>query len=58
MADPPVEYIWHDDPVPAELPVAQVYGWLLCPVTGRVLIQEHDDGTCSLNGVRAGSLRT
>ena len=21
-----------------------MYGWLLCPATGRVLIQEHDDG--------------
>lgn len=30
--------------------VAQVYGWLLCPVTGRVLIQEQHDGTFSLPG--------
>jgi 8-oxo-dGTP diphosphatase len=50
MDDLPVEYVWHDGPVPAGLPVTQVYGWLLCPVTGRVLIQEQDDGTCSLPG--------
>jgi 8-oxo-dGTP diphosphatase len=50
MGDPPVEYVWHEDPVPAGLPVTQVYGWLLCPATGRVLIQEQDDGTCSLPG--------
>ena len=50
MDDPPVEFIWHDGPVPAGLPVAQVYGWLLCPVSGRVLIQEQDDGTFSLPG--------
>jgi 8-oxo-dGTP diphosphatase len=50
MGDPVVEYIWHDGPVPAGLPVAQVYGWLLCPATGRVLIQEQDDGTFSLPG--------
>ncbi len=50
MGDPPVKYIWHDSPVPADLPVTQVYGWLLCPATGRVLIQEQDDGTFSLPG--------
>jgi 8-oxo-dGTP diphosphatase len=50
MDDPPVEFIWHDGPVPAGLPVTQVYGWLLCPTTGRVLIQEQDDGTFSLPG--------
>jgi 8-oxo-dGTP diphosphatase len=48
--DPPVEYVWHASPVPAGLPVTQVYGWLICPVTGRVLIQEQDDGTFSLPG--------
>jgi 8-oxo-dGTP diphosphatase len=57
MPDQRVEYVWHGSPVPSGLPVTQVYGWLLCPVTGRVLIQEHDDGTCTLIGVRAGSLR-
>lgn len=45
-----IRYAWHDAPVPAELPVTQVYGWLLCPETGRILIQEQDDGTCSLPG--------
>lgn len=50
MDDPPVEYVWHDGPVPDGLPVTQVYGWLLCPVTGRVLIQEQVDGTFSLPG--------
>lgn len=57
MTEPVVEFIWHDSPVPAGLRVTQVYGWLLCPVTGRVLIQEQDDGAHSLIGVRAGSLR-
>ena len=50
MDDPPVEYIWHDGPVPPGLPVTQVYGWLIRPGTGRVLIQEQDDGTFSLPG--------
>lgn len=50
MDDPPVEHIWHDGPVPAGLLVSQVYGWLICPVSGRVLIQEQDDGTFSLPG--------
>src|SRR5271155_1823958 len=50
MGDPPAEYVWHDGPVPTGLPVAQVYGWLLCPVSGRVLIQPQDDGTFSLPG--------
>lgn len=49
MGDPPVEYVGHDGPVP-RLPVTQVYGWLLCPISGRVLIQEQDDGTFSLPG--------
>jgi 8-oxo-dGTP diphosphatase len=50
MDDPPVEYVWHDGPVPPGLLVTQVYGWLLCPASGRVLIQEQDDGTFSLPG--------
>jgi 8-oxo-dGTP diphosphatase len=50
MGGPHVEYVWHDSPVPAGLRVCQVYGWLLCPATGRVLIQEQDDGTFSLPG--------
>jgi 8-oxo-dGTP diphosphatase len=58
MGDPPAQYVWHEDPVPAGLPVTQVYGWLLCPVTGRVLIQEQDDGTFSLPGGTPESLDT
>lgn len=50
MGDPPVEFVWHDGPVPAGLPVTQVCGWLLCLATGLVLIQEQDDGTFSLPG--------
>jgi len=50
MGDPPTQYVWHEAPVPAGLPVTQVYGWLLCPVSGRILIQEQDDGTFSLPG--------
>jgi len=50
MTEPATLFVWHDAPVPAGLPVTQVYGWLLCPVTGRVLIQEQDDGTFSLPG--------
>jgi 8-oxo-dGTP diphosphatase len=50
VTEPAAEFIWHDSPVPAALPVTQVYGWLLCPVTGRVLIQEQDDGAHSLPG--------
>ena len=50
MTEPATRFVWHDAPVPAGLPVTQVYGWLLCPATGRVLIQEQPDGTCSLPG--------
>jgi len=52
MDDALVEYVWHDAPVPAGLTVTQVYGWLLCPATGRVLEQQQDDGTFSLPGGR------
>jgi 8-oxo-dGTP diphosphatase len=50
VTEPVVQFIWRDSPVPAGLSVTQVYGWLLCPATGRVLIQEHDDGVHSLPG--------
>ena len=50
MTEPAAGFIWHDSPVPPGLPVTQVYGWLLCPATGRVLVQEQDDGTHSLPG--------
>jgi 8-oxo-dGTP pyrophosphatase MutT (NUDIX family) len=48
LTEPQIRYVWHDAAVPAGLPVTQVYGWLLCPETGRILIQERDEGTCSL----------
>jgi 8-oxo-dGTP diphosphatase len=48
-AMPDVEYFWHEGPVPIGLEVTQVYGYLLCPRTGRVLIQE-DGGTWNLPG--------
>lgn len=28
MGDPPIQYVWHETPVPACLAVTQVYGWL------------------------------
>jgi hypothetical protein len=49
-----VQYWWHEAPVPAGLEITQVYGYLLCPVTCRVLVQD-DDGV--FIGVRADSLR-
>ena len=36
-----VRYLWHEAPVPPGLRVTQVYGWLLCPVTARVLLLEN-----------------
>lgn len=50
MAESPVRFVWHDAPVPAGLRITQVYGWLLCPATGRVLIQQQPSGTYSLPG--------
>jgi hypothetical protein len=50
VTQPAVRYLWHDAPVPSVLRVSQVYGWLLCPATGRVLIQEQPDGTRPLPG--------
>ena len=44
-----VEYFWHEAPVPDGLAVTQVYGYLLCPLTGRVLVQD-DEGTWNLPG--------
>ncbi len=46
-----VRYLWHEVPVPSELMITQVYGYLLCPRTGRVLVQD-DDGAFSLPGGR------
>jgi hypothetical protein len=55
-ASPDVEYFWHEGPVPIGLEVTQVYGYLLCPQTGRVLIQD-DDGTwtCPVELPRRGT---
>lgn len=44
-----VVYLWREAPVPETLAVTQVYGWLLCPSTGRVLLQE-DEGRWNLPG--------
>lgn len=44
-----VEYFWHEAPVPEGLEVTQVYGYLLCPRTGRVLVQD-DEGIWNLPG--------
>lgn len=44
-----VEYLWREAPIPAELEITQVYGWLICPRTGRVLVQD-DAGTYNLPG--------
>lgn len=44
-----VHYFWHEAAVPAELEVTQVYGYLLCPETARVLVQD-DAGVFNLPG--------
>jgi 8-oxo-dGTP diphosphatase len=44
-----VRYFWHEAPVPGELEITQVYGYLLCPQTGRVLVQD-DEGAWNLPG--------
>lgn len=44
-----VGYWWHELPVPPHLEVTQVYGYLLCPHTGRVLVQD-DNGVFNLPG--------
>lgn len=43
-------YVWHERPVPAGLEVRQVYGYLLCPQTARVLIQDVGEGKFNLPG--------
>ncbi|MBG0818457.1 NUDIX domain-containing protein [Planomonospora sp. ID82291] len=50
-AETPVTYLWHEAPVPPELPATRVHGYLLCPDTGRVLIQDVD-GVMGLPGGR------
>lgn len=44
-------YLWHEAPVPSGLVITQVYGYLLCPRTARVLVQD-DDGAFNLPGGR------
>jgi hypothetical protein len=44
-----VRYFWHEAPVPDGLEITQVYGYLLCPRTGRVLVQD-DEGTWNPGG--------
>ena len=43
-------YVWHERPVPTGLEVRQVYGYLLCPQTARVLIQDVGGGKFNLPG--------
>lgn len=40
---PEVRYWWREAPVPPGPLITQVYGYLLCPLTGRVLVQD-DEG--------------
>ena len=44
-----VRYLWHEVPVPPGLVITQVYGYLLCARTARVLVQD-DGGVFSLPG--------
>jgi 8-oxo-dGTP diphosphatase len=48
-ADVDVSYRWHELPVPPRLKVVKVHGFLICPATGRALLQECD-GRFSLPG--------
>jgi 8-oxo-dGTP diphosphatase len=48
-ADVDVSYLWHEAPVPAGMEIAKVYGFLICPGTARILVQEHD-GSFNLPG--------
>jgi len=44
-----VSYGWYEARVRAGLEITQVYGYLICPATGRVPIQD-DDGVFNLPG--------
>ncbi|MFC7721090.1 NUDIX domain-containing protein [Nonomuraea recticatena] len=44
-------YLWHEAPVPEGLPVVRVHGYLICPATGRVMIQDVE-GVMGLPGGR------
>jgi 8-oxo-dGTP diphosphatase len=39
-ADVDVSYRWHESPVPRRLKIVKVHGFLICPATGRTLLQE------------------
>jgi 8-oxo-dGTP diphosphatase len=41
-ADLDVSYVWHGARVPRGLEVLTVHGFLICPATGRALLQERD----------------
>ena len=56
-AVPEVQYWWHEVPVPAGLEITQVYGYLLCPQTGRVLVQEMTAFSTSRAGRRSRRTR-
>ncbi|WP_345365600.1 NUDIX domain-containing protein [Actinoallomurus liliacearum] len=47
--DAAAKYFWHEAPVAEGLEITQVYGYLICPRTGRVLIQD-DEGKFNLPG--------
>jgi 8-oxo-dGTP pyrophosphatase MutT (NUDIX family) len=47
--DDDVIYFWHEASVPDGLEITQVYGYLLCPATSRVLVQD-DEGSFNLPG--------
>jgi len=47
VVGPDVRYFWYEAAVPPGLEITQVYGYLICPATGRVLIQD-DEGTFNL----------
>ena len=49
IADSGVRYVWHEARVLDGLEITQVYGYLLCPQTGRVLVQD-DGGVFNLPG--------
>ncbi|GAA2682425.1 NUDIX domain-containing protein [Nonomuraea recticatena] len=44
-------FLWHEAPVPDGLPVVRVHGYLICPATGRVMIQDVE-GVMGLPGGR------
>jgi 8-oxo-dGTP diphosphatase len=47
--DVELSYRWHESPVAGHLEIAKVYGFLICPDTGRALVQECE-GSFSLPG--------